>query len=161
IYASRQIKAGVDYFGPFISRGQVTELKTTLERTLKLRPCLYNIRGNDPHPDCLYFQMHTCSRPCNNDSDRRGDLDDARDEIAFIEGGDDETERLLIDRMNELASEMQFEQAEVVHRKLDKLQRARKEYKDTFFSVWKFDYVAVLGSDSVSRCKIAFIRRGR
>jgi excinuclease ABC subunit C len=161
IYASRQIKAGVDYFGPFISRGQFTKLKTTLERTFKLRPCLYNIRGNDPHPDCLYFQMHTCSRPCNNDIDRRGYLEDVRDAVAFIEGRDEETERLLVDRMNELSSEMQFEQAEVVHRKLDKLHRARKEYKDTFFSVWNFDYVAVLGSDSVSRCKIAFIRRGR
>ena len=31
IYASPQIKAGVDYFGPFISRGQFTKLKTTLE----------------------------------------------------------------------------------------------------------------------------------
>src|SRR5579872_7410060 len=46
IYASKQVKSGVDYFGPFISRGQFTRLKTALERTFKLRPCLYNIRGN-------------------------------------------------------------------------------------------------------------------
>src|SRR5256885_179791 len=59
IYASRQIKAGVDYFGPFISRGQFTRLKTTLERTFKLRPCLYNIRGSDPHPDCY---ISRCTR---------------------------------------------------------------------------------------------------
>ena len=63
--------------------------------------------------------------------------------------------------MNDLAAEMKFEEAEVVHRKLDKVRRARKEYKDTFFSIWKFDYIAVLASDSVSRCKIAFIRQGR
>src|SRR5262245_61185797 len=62
IYASRQVKAGVDYFGPFVSRGQFNRMKTTLERTFKLRPCLFNIRGGDPHPDCMYFQMHTCSR---------------------------------------------------------------------------------------------------
>src|SRR5437773_1399899 len=66
----------VDYFDPVISRGQFGRLKTTLKRTFKLQPCLYNIRGNDPHPDCLYFQMHTCSRPCNNDIDRRGYLED-------------------------------------------------------------------------------------
>src|SRR5207237_2879291 len=47
VYASRQVKAGVDYFGPFISRGQFTRLKTTLERTFKLRPSLYSIRGNN------------------------------------------------------------------------------------------------------------------
>src|ERR1044071_6798338 len=86
IYSSRQIKPGVEYFGPFISNGQFTRLKTALERTFKLRPCLYNIRGNDPHPDCLYFQMHTCSRPCNNDIDRRGYLSDVAEAVDFIQG---------------------------------------------------------------------------
>src|SRR5438552_4804061 len=161
IYASREIKPGVDYFGPFLSRGQFTRLKTTLERTFKLRPCLYNIRGNDPHPDCLYFQMHTCSRPCNNDIDRRHYLDDVQDAIFFVEGRDEEMEHSFIVKMNEMASEMKFEEAEIIRRKLDKIHRARQEYKDTFFSIWKFDYIAVLGSDSVSRCKIAFIRQGR
>ena len=160
IYASRQIKAGVDYFGPFVSRGQFTRLKTTLERTFKLRPCLYNIRGNDPHPDCLYFQMHTCSRPCNNDIDRHGYLEDVDDAIAFIEGRDDDIENALVQKMNDLAAETKFEEAEVVRRKLDKIRRARQEYKDSFFSVWNFNYIVVLAADSVSRCKIAFIRRG-
>jgi len=161
IYASRQVKPGVDYFGPFISRGQFTKLKTTLERTFKLRPCLYNIRGNDPHPDCLYFQMHTCSRPCNNDIDRRHYLNDVHDAIAFTEGNDEEMEHSFVEVMNTLATEMKFEEAEVVHRRLDKVQRARKDYKDKFFSIWKFDFIVVLAADSVSRCKIAFVRQGR
>src|SRR5215471_3339738 len=161
IYASRQIKAGVDYFGPFVSRGQFSRLKTTLERTFKLRPCLYNIRGNDPHPDCMYFQMHTCSRPCNNDIDRRGYLEDVQQAIDFVEGRDEAVANRLLQKMSSLASETKFEEAEMVRRRLDKIQRARQEFKETFFSVWNFNYVAVLPSDSVSRCKIAFIRRGR
>ncbi len=161
IYASRQIKAGVDYFGPFVSRGQFTRLKTALERTFKLRPCLYNIRGNDPHPDCLYFQMHTCSRPCNNDIDRRGYLEDVHEAVAFVEGRDEDIDRTLVEKMNNLATDMRFEEAEVIRRKLDKIHRARQEYKDTFFSVWNFNYLVILGSDSVSRCKIAFVREGR
>src|SRR5947208_3880701 len=88
IYASRQVKTGVDYFGPFISRGQFTRLKTTLERTFKLRPCQYNIRGNDPHPDCLYFQMHTCSRPCNSGIGRRGYLEGVRRGLPVLAGRD-------------------------------------------------------------------------
>src|SRR2546428_9221297 len=66
IYSSREIKPGVDYFGPFLGRGQFTRLKTTLERTFKLRPCLYNIRGNDPNPHGLYCPMRTCPRPRTN-----------------------------------------------------------------------------------------------
>jgi excinuclease ABC subunit C len=161
IYASRQIKGGVAYFGPFLSRSQFNRLKTTLERTFKLRPCLYNIRGNDPHPDCLYYQMHTCSRPCNNDIDRSRYLDDVRDAIAFIEGRDQKIEEALLVKMQDLAGEMRFEDAEALNRKLDKIRRARQEYKDTFFSVWNFNVLAVLTSDSAARCKIAFVRAGR
>src|SRR5216117_2059326 len=102
VYASRQIKNGVDYFGPFRTRGQFSRLKTTLERTFKLRPCLYNIRGNDPHPECLYFQMHTCSRPCNNDIDRQKYLEDVQQAISFIEGRDEDIGRVLVAKMNDL-----------------------------------------------------------
>src|SRR5437899_781116 len=146
IYASRQIKRGVDYFGPFTSRSQFSRLKTTLERTFKLRPCLYNIRGNDPHPDCLYFQMHTCSRPCNNDIDRAKYLEDVEYSIRFIEGRDEEMEKALVQKMNNLSMDTKFEEAEIVRRRLDKIHRARQEYKDTFFSVWNFNYVVLLAS---------------
>src|SRR5205823_14491016 len=76
-------------------------------------------------------------------------------------GRDEEMERRLTDKMNNLASEMKFEDAEVIRRRLDKIQHARQECKDTFFSIWNFNYIAVLASDSVSKCKIAFIRHGR
>src|SRR5882672_4950502 len=161
IYASRQIKRGVDYFGPFTSRSQFSRLKTTLERTFKLRPCLYNIRGNDPHPDCLYFQMHTCSRPCNNDISRSSYAEDVDEAIAFIEGRDADIDQALLQTMSDLAAQTKFEEAEVVRRRLEKIHRARQECRDTFFSIWKFDYIALLPSDSVFRWKIAFIRKGR
>jgi excinuclease ABC subunit C len=160
IYASREIKTGVDYFGPFVTRGQFTRLKTALERTFKLRPCTYNIRGNDPHPDCMYFQMHTCSRPCNNDIDRAAYLADVVQARAFIQGLDDTIESSLMTQIGNLAEEMHFEEAEAVRRKLEKAKRARQETKDAFQSVWDFNYLVLLPSVSVSRCKIAFVRAG-
>ena len=105
--------------------------------------------------------MHTCSRPCNNDIDRRAYLEDVGQAIAFIEGRDEDLERTLVEKMNDLAGQTLFEEAEIVRRKLDKIRHARQEYKDTFFSVWNFNYIAVLASDSVFRCKIAFIRESR
>ena len=160
VYASKQIKAGVDYFGPFVTRGQFARLKTSLERTFKLRPCLYNIRGGDPHPDCLYFQMHTCSRPCNDDINREDYLADVDAAIGFIQGHDEELAAKLVSRIGELAAEEEFEEAELLRRQLEKIQRARKESKDTFHSVWNFDYLVLLPSDSTARTKIAFVRAG-
>jgi excinuclease UvrABC nuclease subunit len=160
IYATRQVKAGVDYFGPFVTRGQFTRMKTTLERTFKLRPCLYNIRGNDPHPDCLYFQMHTCSRPCNNDIDRAAYLRDLSEAMDFIQGHDVALEEKLTAEMNALAAATDFESAETVRRRLEKIRRARQEARDTFYALWTFRAIALLPSDSVARCKIAFVREG-
>ena len=160
IYASKQIKAGVEYFGPFVTRGQFARLKTALERTFKLRPCLYNIRGNDPHPDCLYFQMHTCSRPCNNDIGRQAYLADVDAAIAFIQGRDEDVEGPMLTKMNALAAEEKFEEAELVKRQLDKIERARKEVKEKLPSIWAFDYLVLLPSDSTARTKVAFVQAG-
>ena len=162
IYASRQIKAGVDYFGPFVTRGQFTRLKTTLERTFKLRPCLYNIRGNDPHPDCMYFQMHTCSRPCNNDIDRSGYLDDVHQAMLFIEGRDAEIE--TVTRREDERSRGRDEIRgcrKSTGGGSTKFTRRAQEYEDKFFSVANFNFVAVLAAASTSRRKIAFVRQGR
>jgi excinuclease ABC subunit C len=160
IYASKQIKAGVDYFGPFVTRGQFARLKTSLERTFKLRPCLYNIRGGDPHPDCLYFQMHTCSRPCNDDIRRESYLADVDAAIGFIQGRDEELAANLMNQIGGLAAEEKFEEAELLRRQLEKTQRARKETKDKFPSVWGFDYLVLLPSETTARTKIAFVRSG-
>ena len=78
-----------------------------------------------------------------------------------IEGRDADIDQTLLQTMNDLAAQTKFEEAEVFRRRLEKIHRARQECKDTFFSVWKFNYIAILPSDSVSRCKIAFVRKGR
>jgi excinuclease ABC subunit C len=160
IYASRDIKAGAEYFGPFETRSQFTRLKTELERTFRLRPCLYNIRGNDPHPDCLYFQMHTCSRPCNNDIDRAGYLEDVESAIEFIQGKDEQLSAVLRTQMEALAAKERFEEAGALQRKSERIQRARKEIKETYRELWQFDYVVLLPADSTSRVNVAFCRSG-
>lgn len=160
IYASRQIKPGVEYFGPIRTHGQLTRLKTTLERTFKLRPCLYNIRGNDPHPDCMYFQMHTCSRPCNNDIDRRSYLADVDLAIAFILGRDSQTEEAISAQLAALSADQRFEEAANARRRLEKIRRARQETKDICTALWHFDFIGVLAASTVERIKLVFVRAG-
>ena len=160
VYASRQIKSGVEYFGPFVTRGQFARMKTALERTFKLRPCLFNIRGNDPHPDCLYFQMNTCSRPCNNDIDRSGYLADVGAAMAFVQGHDAAIEQQWIAEMTSLAAETKFEEAEAIRKRLDRLHRARHETKDVFPAIGTFNYVIALPSATSSQVKVAIVRGG-
>jgi len=160
VYASRQIKSGVDYFGPFVTRGQFARMKTALERTFNLRPCPFNIRGDDPHPDCLYFQMNTCSRPCNNDIDRSGYLADVGAAMAFVQGHDAAIEQPWIAEMTSLAAETKFEEAEAIRKRLDRLHRARHETKDVLPAIGTFNYVIALPSATSSQVKVAIVRGG-
>ena len=160
IYASREIKPGVDYFGPFLNRSQLDRVKTRLERTFQLRPCPYNIRGDDPRPDCLYFQMHTCSRPCNNDIDQLYYLENIQRAMAFIEGREAALETQFESRIAELAHAMRFEEAEIERRKLERLRQARLACKDTFYSVRHFNLLALMPAASPRHTTIAFIREG-
>ena len=121
---------------------------------------MFNIRGNDPRPDCLYFQMHTCSRPCNSDIDRREYLADVDAAIAFIQGREGLVEEELLGRIGSLAAEEKFEEAETLRRQLEKVQRARKEVKEKFPSVWTFDYLVLLPTDSTARTKVVFVHGG-
>jgi hypothetical protein len=105
--------------------------------------------------------MHTCSRPCNNDIDRRHYLADVDDAIAFIQGQEDRTEQDLLKRIGELANEEKFEEAESARRHLEKIQRARKDVKDKFPSVWSFDYLVLLPTATTARTRVAFVRGGR
>jgi len=160
VYATRQIKAGVDYFGPFVTRGQFARMKTALERTFKLRPCQFNIRGNDPHPDCLYFQMNTCSKPCNGDIDRRGYLSDIGAATAFIQGHDGVIDQAWVADMTSLAAETRFEEAETIRKRLDRLRRARAETRDVFPAIRTFNYVIALPAETSAHLKIAIVRGG-
>src|SRR5262249_9196445 len=109
---------------------------------------------------CLYFQMHTCSRPCNNDIGRTDYLQDVAGALAFIQGRDQEMEGPLLAEITELASKTQFEEAETLRRKLEKLRRGRQEVQDTFTSIWEFNYLALLPSHDSSHRRMAYVRSG-
>jgi len=160
IYATRQIKTGVRYFGPFQSRGQFDQLKTMLERTFRLRPCGYNIRGNDPYPDCLYFQMRTCSKPCNNDITRDDYLADIDDAITFIKGQDEELRQPLVQEIERLATNTHFEDAARLQKKVERIERARKDHRGAYHDLWAFDCMVVMEAGSTRRRKVAFVRGG-
>lgn len=148
-------------FGPFRSRSELEKLKSDLERTFRLRPCDYDIRGDDPYPDCIYFQMRTCSKPCNGDIDRRAYMADVRAARDFIEGREG---RLLADLdtwTRELSEELRFEEAAEVRKRAERVREARRSHKATHFRIEDFHAIVLLNSGSVRKRKVAQVRGGR
>ena len=160
IYTARQVKRGVRYFGPFASRAELERVKTTLERAFRLRPCEYNIRGDRPYPDCLYFQMRTCSKPCNGEIGRDAYMADLDDAVAFVQGRDEAVRRPMIEAMERLAAETRFEEAARVRKRLERVERARRDCRDAYLDLGRFDFVVVMRSASTRTRKLAIVHGG-
>ena len=160
LYSARQIKRSVAYFGPFGRKNELDRFKAAVERAFKIRPCNYNIRGGDPYRDCLYFQMHTCSKPCNSEIGRADYLEDIDDAIQFVQGNEQETVSRTLDEIEKLAEETRFEEAERLRRKLERIKRARTECRETYPDLWRFNYIAVMDSGTVRTKKIALVLEG-
>jgi excinuclease UvrABC nuclease subunit len=161
IDTARDTKAGIRYFGPFRSRAQAEQVKTTAERAFRIRPCEYDIRGDDPYPDCLYFQMETCSRPCNGDIDRPTYAQDVASAVDLIQGNDEASLAPLLARIQTLAGETRFEEAEQLRILFDRARKGRQEAQYQIFEVGRFDFAVLMNARSRRSRKVAWIRSGQ
>jgi excinuclease UvrABC nuclease subunit len=160
ITVARNVREGVRAFGPFRGRRAAGEARAAMERLFRLRPCDYDIRGDDPYPDCLYFQMETCSRPCNGDIDRERYLEDVGASIAWLLGEEARYRPKLLERIRALADEMRFEEAEQLRVQLEGRDPTSRSGRDQIFDLDHFHYVVLMKAASVKRRKIAVIRGG-
>lgn len=104
--------------------------------------------------------MHTCSKPCNGDIDRRGYLFDVTAAAAFIQGQEADIDQAWVAEMTSLAAETRFEEAEAIRKRLDRLRRARAETRDIFPAIRTFNYVIVLPAETSAHLKVAIVRGG-
>jgi hypothetical protein len=105
--------------------------------------------------------MRTCSKPCNAEIDRTTYLEDVDDAIRFISGREGTTIRLLVSEMERLASEERFEDAARLKKRMERIERARKDHRDVYTDLDEFDAVVVMASGSTRRRKVAHIRRSK
>lgn len=160
IVVTRGVRENVYAFGPFRSRRAAEEAQVAMERLFRLRPCDYDIRGDDPYPDCIYFQMETCSRPCNGDIGRDSYMEDVRASIAWLVGEEAGYRGRLLARIRALADETRFEEAEQIRVHLDGEDAVSRGGRDRVFALDRFDYVVLMRAASVKRRKVAVIRGG-
>lgn len=160
ISVTRKVCEGALAFGPFRNRRAAEEAQAAMERLFRVRPCDYDIRGDDPYPDCLYFQMETCSRPCNGDIGREAYMEDVRASIAWLVGEEEGYRGRLLERIRALADETRFEEAEQIRVHLDGTDPTSRPERNRVFDLARFDYVVLMKAASVKRRKVAVIRGG-
>lgn len=103
---------GARYFGPYISGITPKEILKTISFAFKLRTCKTKISTQKPAKrECLNYSLGLCHTPCTGRITKEQYAEELKKVIRFLNGNDDEIEKILQEKM-ETASELQnFERA--------------------------------------------------
>jgi len=121
-----KIKDGSEYFGPYAKVRPAKILLDTIKHIYKLRTCNLNLAPKKieegKYKVCLEFHIKNCEGPCE-DLESKEDYDEKIDAIRGIVKGDfQRAKEYLINQMTKYASNLQFENAQIIKERLDILE---------------------------------------
>lgn len=125
------IKNGSEYYGPYSSSYTIDLLLELIHNLYPLRTCSIPILPerieNNKYKVCLKYHIHRCSGVCEGletQSDYMKHIEHIR---QIIRGNANEISHQLWNEMQQLSSEMRFEEAEIVRKKYDLIEKFRSK----------------------------------
>jgi excinuclease ABC subunit C len=120
------IKDGSEYYGPYAKVRPAKILLDTIKHIYKLRTCNLNLSpakiAEGKYRVCLEYHIKNCEGPCE-DLESKEEYDEKIDAIRGIIKGDfRKAKDYLVNQMMKLASNLQFEQAQIIKERLDILE---------------------------------------
>ncbi|MBB6372188.1 excinuclease ABC subunit UvrC [Chryseobacterium shigense] len=120
------IKDGSEYYGPYAKVRPAKILLDTIKHIYKLRTCNLNLSPEKivegKYKVCLEFHIKNCEGPCE-DLESKEDYDEKIDAIRGIIKGDfRKAKEYLVNQMMKMASNLKFEDAQVIKERLDILE---------------------------------------
>lgn len=127
IYLTRQpVNDGSQYLGPYTSVAKVRELLEFIRRTIPLRTCNLNLTPKNIERNkfkvCLEYHLGNCKGPCEahqTETDYDENIKQVKD---LLKGNLSPVIRHFKDEMKEYATQLEFEKAEGLRKKIDYLE---------------------------------------
>lgn len=120
-------KDGAKYFGPYFAGIDARELVKTINSAFKLRTCNNKITANSvAKRECLNYSLGLCSAPCTkriSKEEYRKEIDKV---INFLNGNDEEIEKVLKDKMMNAADNENFENAIIFKERLKMVEKLKQ-----------------------------------
>lgn len=147
------------YFGPYPSSTAVRETLYLIQKLFPVRQCENSYYRNRSRP-CLQHQIRRCTAPCVGLVSQQEYQRDVRDIVLFLEGKTHDVIDDLVARMEQSASELEFEQAA---RFRDQIEAIRKVQERQYVSGEKgdLDIVACVTAEGQACIQVFFVRQGR
>jgi excinuclease ABC subunit C len=147
------------YYGPYPSAVAVRETLKLLQKIFPVRQCEDSYYNNRSRP-CLQHQIERCTAPCVGLIEAEQYREDVKNTELFLAGKSDLLINKLIEEMDQLAEQLEFEQAAVVR---DRISQLRTILEKNYVSGNKgdVDIIACATKAGVACVQIFFIRNGQ
>jgi excinuclease ABC subunit C len=122
----RKLKDGSKYFGPYTSVITVKMLLDLIRHTYPIRTCRLNLApeaiANKKYSVCLEYHIGNCKGPCISLQQENEYMETLSQAIKIIKGNTGEALEILTSRMNKAAKNLNFEEAQSLKEKLQRLE---------------------------------------
>ncbi len=147
------------YFGPYPNSWAVKETLSLLQKIFRLRDCAEHEFNTRSRP-CMQYQIKRCTAPCVGLIAQADYAQDVKDAQAFLEGRSQQVIHALVERMEQAAATLAFEQAGILRDRISQLRAvSEKQYIST--QGGSVDVLACAQAGGVACVEVLTIRDGR
>ena len=146
-----------EYFGPFPSSGAVSQSLKIMQKIFPVRQCSDNEYKLRTRP-CLQYQLKTCSAPCVEGYVSDEDYNEQVDLVKqFLSGKSQNVINLLIDKMEQASTQLNFEKAAFYRDQISALRKVT-EQQNVSGTVDEIDVIAFAGDKGLASVQVLYIR---
>lgn len=162
IQTRRHVRDGSTYFGPYPSVTQLRDLLDIFKHTYPLRQCGLNLSPerikSGKYAVCLKYHLKLCEGPCEglvSEEQYASYIQSVKD---ILRGNISPVIRMLRERMTEAAENLEFEQAEELKRKIERLATYQSRSLVAGNGVINCDVFSIARDDEKGESYVNFMR---
>lgn len=155
VFLTRRLeKDGSEYFGPYTSAMMVRTLIDLIRQLYKLRNCKFNLSEENiekkKYKLCLEYHLENCKGPCENMQTEEDYNDSIKQIRQILKGNLHSVIIYLKDLMNQFAANYKFEDAEIIKKKIEILEKFKSKSTVVNPNIKNADVFSIVDEENVA-----------
>ena len=165
IFQTRKIDKRLGtYFGPYSHVPTMYLLLELIGKLYPLRRCRESITADSiekgKHKECLEYHIKNCKAPCTRRQSRDEYMEYIAEAREILKGNTAQLERQMLQRMQEHADKLEFEEAETIKKKYILLENYRSKSEVVSNSIHNVDVFNIENNEKVAYINYLHVTNG-